>query len=97
MPPGCLLVTLDVSLLYTNIPHEEGIAACKEFLNRREKQEPPTTDLCQLIRLVLMKNLFVFDETNYLQVHGTAMGTRMACYEIFVCKMFVLKNFRTLQ
>ena len=36
LPPGCLLVTLNVSLLYTNIPHEEGITACEEFLNHRE-------------------------------------------------------------
>ena len=78
LPPSCLLVTLDVSSLYTNIPHEEGITACEEFLNRREKQEPPTTDLCQLIRLVLTKNSFVFNETNYLQFHGTVMATRMA-------------------
>ena len=80
LPSGSLLITLDVSSLYTNIPHEEGITACKEFLNRREKQEPPTTDLCQLIRLVLTTNSFVFNESNYLhvQVHGTAMGTHMA-------------------
>ena len=26
------LVTLDVSLLYTNIPHEDGIEACRYFL-----------------------------------------------------------------
>ena len=67
-----------VSSLYTNIPHEEGITACEEYLNRRELQEPPTADLCELIRLVLTKNSFVFNKTNYLQIHGTAMGTRMA-------------------
>ena len=78
LPPGCLLVTLDVSSLYKNISHEEGIAACEEFLNRREKQEPPTTDLCHIIQLVLTKNSFICNETKYLQVHGTAMGTRMA-------------------
>ena len=59
LPRGCLSVTLDVSSLYTNIPHEEVIAACEEFLIRREKQEPPTTDLCQLTQLVLTKNSFV--------------------------------------
>ena len=78
LPPGCLLVSLDVSSLYTNIPHEEGITACEECLNRRELQEPPTADLCELIRLVLMKNSFVFNKTNYLQIYSTAMGTRMA-------------------
>ena len=54
------------------------IIACEVCLNRRQKQEPSTTDLCRLIRLVLTKNSFIFNETNYLQLHGTAMGTRMA-------------------
>ena len=76
LPPGSLLVTLDVSSLYTNIPHEVGITAGEEYFNRRELQEPPTADLCELIRLVLTKNSFVFNKTNYLQIHGTTMGTR---------------------
>ena len=78
LPPGSLLVTLDISSLYTNIPHKEGISGCEEILNRRELQEPPTANLCQLIQLVLSNNPFVFNNVNYLQVHGTAMGTRVA-------------------
>ena len=77
--PGCLLLTLDVSSLYMNIPHKEGITACEEFLNHRERQqESPTADLCKLIWLVLTNNPFVFNKTNYLRIHGTATGTRMA-------------------
>ena len=78
LPSGCLLLTLDVSSLYTNILQEEGITACEEFLNCWERQEPPTADLWELIQLVLTKNSFVFNKFNYLQIHGTAMGTRMA-------------------
>ena len=32
LPPGYLLVTLSISSLYTNIPHEEGITACEEYM-----------------------------------------------------------------
>ena len=81
LPPllaGSLLVTLDVSSLYTNIPHKEGITACEEALNRRDNQEPLTTDLCHLMRLVLTRNAFTFNGEFFLQQHGTAMGTRMA-------------------
>ena len=78
LPTGSLLVTLDASSLYTNIPHNEGITACEEALNSRELLIPPTADLCRLIKLILSANSFTFNEEYYLQVHGTAMGTRMA-------------------
>ena len=78
LPPNTLLATLDVSSLYTNIPHEEGISACGEALTSRTLQEPPTHDIIALINYILKKNNFVFGDKHYLQVHGTAMGTRMA-------------------
>ena len=78
LPPGTLLVTLDVSSLYTNIPYEEGITACKEFLNLRDHLIPSTADLCDLIRLILTMNSFSFNSNYYRQIHGTAMGTRIA-------------------
>ena len=34
LPPKCILVTLDVSSLYTNIPNDEGIAAARDTLYR---------------------------------------------------------------
>ena len=65
LPSNTLLVTLDVSSLYTNIPHEEGIATCTEALNTRETQSPPTADLAELISEILNKNAFVFGEQHY--------------------------------
>ena len=78
LPSDSLLVTLDVSSLYTNIPHDEGIKACEEALNTRTDQSLPTEDLCHLIKLILSKNAFTFNQAFYLQRSGTAMGTRMA-------------------
>ena len=76
--PGTLLVTLDVKSLYTNIPHDEGMEACRATLNVRTVQQPPTEDLVQLVELILTKNNFTFNQEHYLQLHGMAMGTRMA-------------------
>ena len=78
VPPGTLLVTLDVKSLYTNIPHSEGVVACRSALNTRQVLQPPTEDLIQLITYILTKNNFVFQGEHYLQLQGTAMGTRMA-------------------
>ena len=38
----------------------------------------PTQLLEQALRLILQENSFQFNGKNYLQTHGTAMGTRMA-------------------
>ena len=42
LPNDSLLVTLDVSSLYTNIPHTEGIQAARLHLHERTSKTPPT-------------------------------------------------------
>ncbi|XP_071497146.1 uncharacterized protein [Diadema antillarum] len=73
-----LLVTADVTSLYTNIPHQEGMQACKEALNTRTNTHPPTDQLLRLLHLVLTLNNFSFNGEHYLQIQGTAMGTPVA-------------------
>ena len=75
---GCLLVTLDVSSLYTNIPHKEGIHACRKALESHANGRLKTESICDLIRMILTMNNFEFENNYYLQLHGTAMGTKMA-------------------
>ena len=75
---GTLLVTPDVSSLYTNIPHNEHRRAYKEFLNLRDHLVLSNADLCHLIRLILTMNSFSLNGNCYLQTHGTSMGTWMA-------------------
>ena len=80
LPANSLLVTLDVSSLYTNIPHNEGINACDHFLRKRSisNNSIPSGTICDLIRMILTTNNFIFSDQHYLQIHGTAMGTKMA-------------------
>jgi len=67
--------------LYTNIPHLDGIDAAvtyyEEFYNVDELPIPGA-DLHKLIEFILKHNYFEFNEKFYLQVTGTAMGTKMA-------------------
>ena len=78
LPNNAILVTLDVSSLYTNIPHNEGIDACRRFLDTRTDKHIPTETLCDLLRIILTMNNFTFNQHHYLQIHGTAMGSKMA-------------------
>jgi peptide-methionine (R)-S-oxide reductase len=75
-----ILCTIDVTSLYTNIPNSEGISACKNLLDlHRDNSEKPSNDnIIHLLEYVLHMNNFDFNDKHYLQVGGTAMGTRVA-------------------
>ena len=89
LPDNAILVTLDVTALYSNIPHNDGIVACKKHLDRRALSTTSSEDICQLIKFILENNVFSFNDEYFLQVCGTAMGTRMApCYaNIFMAEL----------
>jgi hypothetical protein len=78
LPDHTLHVTMDVASLYTNIPHDEGIEACREVWDSRTIQRPFTESLLKLLEHVLKLNNFMFNCEHYIQISGTAMGTKMA-------------------
>ncbi|KAM7176581.1 uncharacterized protein RBU57_002185 [Macrochelys suwanniensis] len=74
LPDNTILATMDVEALYTNIPHNDGLQAVRNSI-------PDTTTanlVAELCDFVLTHNYFTFGDNIYLQVSGTAMGTRMA-------------------
>ena len=76
---GSILVTLYVTSLYSNIPHDNDIKACEHFLYSKPSSSGISTEsLCELISTVLTNNHFQFNGDNYLQTMGCAMGTQMA-------------------
>ena len=86
-----ILVSMDVSSLYTNIPEEEGTEiVCKAYDSFHNYNPPiPTRFLREMLGLILNENSFQFNGENYLQTHGTAMGTKMAVSfaNIFMAKI----------
>ena len=91
VPKNTILVSMDVTSLYTNIPQEEGIETVCRAYDMFYNNEPPvpTRLINQALRLILQENSFQFMEGHYLQTHGTAMGTKMAVAfaNIFVAKI----------
>ena len=77
---NAILVSMDVTSLHTNIPQEEGITIiCKAYETLYQNKPPvPSQYLADMLRLILRENSFQFVGKNYLQVQGTAMGTKMA-------------------
>ena len=78
--PGMLSCTLDITSLYTNIPHDEGIQSTKEMLAITKPPDslPHNSYFIELLELVLTNNHFEFNGKHYHQMSGTAMGTKLA-------------------
>ena len=75
IPSNAILVTIDVSSLYTNIPQDEGMEACLDAIEAAEATHIPRNALRQLFDIVLR---FRFNGQIYQQIQCTAMGTKMA-------------------
>ena len=72
-------LSLDVVGLYTNIPHDGEINAIKILSQNRHSCENLKNDtLIKLLKCVLKINNFTFNDKNYLQISGTAMGAMVA-------------------
>ena len=78
LPDGAILCTMDVVGLYPNIPHGEGLASLRRFLETRDNKQISSDTLTELAEVVLKNNIFEFDEKTFKQKRGTAIGTKFA-------------------
>ena len=61
VPNDCLLATLDVKSLYTNIPNNEGIKAVREAYDNHPNKSVATKVIITFLSLILtLNNFFVF-------------------------------------
>ena len=68
---------MDVSSLYTSIPHHAALSAIRHYLNQRQDPQIPTDTFLRLTEFVLTQNCFQFNGRFFRQVKGVAMGTKM--------------------
>ena len=91
LPKSAILVSMDVTSLYTNIPQQEGITTVWYAYEQFHQGNPPvpTRFLSKMLSLIRLENPFQYNEKDYLQTHGTAMGTKMAVAfaNIFMAKI----------
>ena len=75
-----LLCTLDITSVYTNIPHNECVPSIKEMLAIHKPPNSLTQNsyIIELLEVVLTNNHIDFNGKHYHQVSGTAMGTKLA-------------------
>ena len=81
---NAILVTADVVSLYPNIPHQAGLKALKEALEKRDIKKIPTEDLVKMAKFVLNNNIFEFNSKAYQQKSGTTRVTKFAPPYIYI-------------
>ena len=76
--PEAILASLDMVSLYTNIPHEEGIASVRKATLESKSPRVEAATLAELTKIMLKNNILEFAGENFLQIQDTAMGTKPA-------------------
>lgn len=78
-PQDCVLMTLDVTSLYTNIDHDLALELVSKRLALTENKtyaipRPSTSFLSKLTQFLINNNIFEFNNKIYKQTIGLAMG-----------------------
>ena len=71
-----MLVTMDVSSLFTVRPQEDGPECLEQKLNMRENQQVPTFFLMRILNICNEFNIFQFIDELFQQKIGFGMGAR---------------------
>lgn len=82
LPPHARLFTADAVSMYTNIDTLHAMDMFRTWFNWFPSKIPedfPKEFFLSTLKTVMTNNVFQFDDTYWLQLHGTAMGTSTAC------------------
>ena len=102
LPENAILVTADITSLYTNIPHEEGIEPVQHYMKFHANTLPPDalspSMIGILLEIILKNDNLSFMDKHFLQLVATAMGARaappyanlfMGSHEETICEAFI--------
>jgi len=73
-----ILVTGDITALYTNMNIDRTISTVREFFTRYPDPKRPDDELLELLEIAMKNNDFSFCHRFFLQIFGTAMGKTFA-------------------
>jgi hypothetical protein len=76
--PGSVILCADVKSLYPSIPIEFGLKATESILKQYNFMKEDIHLILELLKWVLTNNYIYFEDSIYLQLEGTAMGTPIA-------------------
>ena len=81
LPATAIILTADAVSMYTNINTTHALATLQKWFTLHKNDLPqdyPTQMVLEATKLVMTNNVFQFDDTYWLQLTGTAMGSNLA-------------------
>jgi len=78
IPDSHLLVTGDITSLYTNMNIDRILKTVEEIFDKYPDNSRPSLEILKLLEITLKGNDFAFNNEFYLQTCGTAMGKKYA-------------------
>ena len=82
LPPTAVIIIADAVAMYTNIDTNHAIFAFQSWFDHHKSALPtgfPVKFVLLALNLIMRNNVIQFDDTYWLQLTGTAMGTSTAC------------------
>jgi hypothetical protein len=82
LPPQARLFTADAVSMYTNIDTAHALTVFRRWFTEFPEEIPtdfPVALFLAVLEIIMTRNVFEFDDTCWLQIAGTAMGTSCAC------------------
>jgi hypothetical protein len=96
LPPNARLFTADAISMYSNIDLNLGIASIRQWLEEEKTTPQDRIELTiSLLTLVMRCNVFQFEDTFWVQLIGTAMGTSCAVTFATICFLLTERRIRT--
>ena len=72
--PDSLLVTIGLNSLHTNIPHSDGVEACRSFLTMNITVQTLINEIPAFKCFIFKHNICLFADKKYLQINGASIG-----------------------
>ncbi|XP_055584728.1 uncharacterized protein LOC129737591 [Uranotaenia lowii] len=86
IPEGCVMFSLDVVSLYTNVPAENAYAFIEDQWHRLRKYTTLSlASLQQALSVVLKSSFFKYNNNYYKQIHGVPMGSSISGCIASIC------------
>ena len=74
------LISFDIDNMYPNIPTDKLISIIKERCSEQTLEEKITNELTKITQTITEQNYFGFQNKNYIQQKGLAMGAPLHQY-----------------